>query len=177
MAGIGNTVVPIWRAWFAESIDEKALLLIEAQRNEAMWLLPGMIATVFSGYAWAAAANINVVTTGWLVALQVLLAIDIFIFLPLMGVGLRRARMLALQARKQGEITDALRDALADNVPLQHADRRDNPVDGLAPDLPAVLAFDAAPRAIRAHASRGTRCASSWTQPTSRRSGAARAWA
>lgn len=118
MAGIGNTVVPVWRAWFAETIEEKALLLIEAQRNETTWLLPGMIATVFSGYAWAAAENYNVVTTGWLAALQVILAIDIFIFLPLMGVGLRRARILALQARKQGEITDALRDALADNVPL-----------------------------------------------------------
>ncbi|MEX2229224.1 MAG: DUF2269 family protein [Dehalococcoidia bacterium] len=118
MAGIGNTVVPIWRAWFAETIEEKALLLVEAQRNEASWLLPGMIATVFSGYAWAASADYNVITTGWLAALQALLALDIFVFLPLMGVGLRRARMLALQARKQGEITDALRDALADNVPL-----------------------------------------------------------
>ena len=118
MAGIGNTVVPIWRAWLAEAVDEKALLLVEAQHNEAMWLLPGMIATVFSGYAWAASANYNVITTGWLAALQVVLAADIFIFLPLMGVGLRRVRILALQARKQGEITDALRDALADNVPI-----------------------------------------------------------
>lgn len=118
VAGIGNTVVPIWRAWFAEAIEEKALLLVEAQRNETSWLLPGMIATVFSGYAWAAAGNYNVITTGWLAALQVLLGLDIFVFLPLMGVGLRRARILALQARKQGEVTDALRDALADNVPL-----------------------------------------------------------
>jgi hypothetical protein len=118
MAGIGNTVVPVWRAWFAEEIDEKALLLVEAQRNETTWLLPGMIAVVFSGYAWAASADYNVVTTGWLVALQVILAIDIFVFLPLMGVGLRRVRVIALQARKRGAVTDELRDVLADNVPI-----------------------------------------------------------
>ncbi len=118
MAGIGNTVVPIWRAWFMADVNDKALMLVEAQRNEATWLLPGMIATVFTGYAWAASANYNVVTTGWLVALQILLAIDIFVFLPLMGVGLRRVRVVALQARKRGEITDELRDVLADNVPI-----------------------------------------------------------
>jgi Predicted integral membrane protein (DUF2269) len=118
MAGMGNTVVPIWRAWFMDDIEERALLLTEAQRNETTWLLPGMIAVVFSGYAWAAAANYNVVTTGWLDALQAILGVDIFIFLPLMGVGLRRVRILALQARKRGEVTDELRDALADNVPI-----------------------------------------------------------
>ena len=118
MAGIGNTVVPVWRAWFRDDIEEKALLLTEAQRNETTWLLPGMIATVFSGYAWAAAGNYNVITTGWMVGLQIVLGIDIFIFLPLMGVGLRRVQILALQARKRGEVTDELRDALADNVPL-----------------------------------------------------------
>ena len=41
-----------------------------------------------------------------------------FIFLPLMGVGLRRVRLLALVAKHQGEMTDELRDALADNVPV-----------------------------------------------------------
>ena len=47
-----------------------------------------------------------------------LYAIDVFIFLPLMGVGLRRVRYLALQAQKQGESTEALRDALQDRVPV-----------------------------------------------------------
>lgn len=118
MAGIGNTIVPIWRAWFMSEIDEKALMLIEAQRNETTWLLPGMIAVVFSGYAWAASANINVITTGWLVALQAILAIDIFVFLPLLGVGLRRVRLIALQSRKRGMVTPELQDVLADNVPI-----------------------------------------------------------
>jgi len=37
--------------------------------------------------------------------------VDLFIFIPLMGVGLRRVRYLALAAQKQGEVTDELRDA------------------------------------------------------------------
>lgn len=118
VAGVGNTVVPIWKAWLAEGIERKTLHLEDAQRNETFFLLPGIIATLFSGYAWAAAEGYNVVTTGWLVALQVLTFLDLFIFLPLLGVGLRRVRYLALAAQKHGQITDELKDALADNVPL-----------------------------------------------------------
>ncbi|MEX1021592.1 MAG: DUF2269 family protein [Dehalococcoidia bacterium] len=118
VAGVGNTVVPVWKAWFAESIQEKALHLQDAHRNEQFFLLPGIIATLFTGYAWTAAADYNIVTTGWLVALQVVTFVDLFVFLPLLGVGLRRVRFLALAAKKHGEVTDELRDALADNVPL-----------------------------------------------------------
>ena len=118
MAGLGNVVVPIWKAWAAESIERKALMLSDAQRNETTWLLPGMLASALTGYAWAASADWNVLTTGWLVALEAVFALDLFIFLPLMGVGLRRVRLLALQAEKRGEVTEELHDALADNVPL-----------------------------------------------------------
>ena len=118
MAGIGNVVVPIWRAWSAEEIEVKALLLSDAGRNERTWLLPGMLAAGLTGFAWAAAEDLNVFRTGWLLALVLVFALDIFIFLPLMSVGLRRVRLLALQARKRGAVSDELRDALADNVPL-----------------------------------------------------------
>ena len=118
MAGVGGTAVPIWRAWFAETLERRALLIEEAHRNESTVLLPGLIAMLFSGYAWAASANINVVTTGWLVVLQLVTWSDLFIFLPLMGVGLRRVRYLALAAAREGEMTEELKSALADNVPL-----------------------------------------------------------
>ncbi len=118
MGGIGNVVGMIWRAWRAPDIETKALLLSEAQYNETHWLLPGMIATGFTGFAWAAAADWNLITTGWLLALELVFAVDIFLFLPLMGVGLRRVRYLALQATKQGRVTEELQDALNDNVPL-----------------------------------------------------------
>jgi hypothetical protein len=118
MAGVGGTVVPIWRAWMADALDRRALLLEEAHRNESTVLLPGMIAMLVSGYAWAAAADINVVTTGWVVLLQIVTWADLFVFLPLMGVGLRRVRYLALAAAREGAMTEDLKSALADNVPL-----------------------------------------------------------
>ena len=118
MVGIGSVVVPIWKAWAAQAIEEKELLFQEAQRNETYFLLPGFIATLLTGYAWAASAELNVITTGWLMALQVITLVDLFIFLPLMGVGLRRVRILSLSAKKHGGMTDELRDAMADNVPL-----------------------------------------------------------
>ena len=118
MAGIGNVIVPTWKAWSAERIEVRALLLSDAARNETVWLLPGMLATAITGFVWAASVGWNPVRTGWLVALELVFAVDIFIFLPLMGIGLRRVRLLALQAQKRGEVTAELRDALADNVPL-----------------------------------------------------------
>ncbi|MGE3856542.1 MAG: DUF2269 family protein [Dehalococcoidia bacterium] len=118
MAGVGGTLVPIWRAGATEQIERRVMLLEEAHKNETLMLLPGTIALMFSGYAWATASGINVIVTWWLVALQVLTMVDLFIFIPLMGVGLRRVRYLALAAEKQGKVTDELRDAMADNVPL-----------------------------------------------------------
>ena len=47
-----------------------------------------------------------------------LFIVDVFIFLPLMGVGLRRVRLLALQAQKRGETTEELQAALNDRVPV-----------------------------------------------------------
>ena len=117
-AGIGGTLVPIGRAWATDVIERRVMLLDEAHRNETLLLLPGTIAMMFTGYAWATASGVNVIVTWWLVALQVLTMVDLFIFIPLMGVGLRRVRYLALAAEKQGVVTDELRDAMADNVPL-----------------------------------------------------------
>jgi len=118
VAGVGNTIVPIWRAWLLDEVQTRALLLSEAQRNYTTWLLPGVISTGITGYLYAGVLDLNVVTTGWLVAMQVIWIIQIFIFVPLLGLGLRRVRFLALQSAKQGETSEELRDALSDNAPL-----------------------------------------------------------
>jgi len=120
MVGIGAVVVPVWKAWAAKDLDVRALLLQEAQRNEVQWLIPGMLATLFTGVAWVSSdeSTYNFVRTGWLAALEIVFAIDGFIFLPLMGVGLRRVRLLALQAKHQGRMTEELDEALRDNVPV-----------------------------------------------------------
>lgn len=118
MAGIGSTVVPVWRAWRTAPIEEKTLLLMQARGNQSLWLVPGTIATALTGFAWAAAEDWNPVTTGWLVALEALFALHVFLFLPLFAVGLRRVELLARIARREGRESPELREALADNVPL-----------------------------------------------------------
>ena len=118
MAGLGSVMVAVWRAWSTSDIDLRAMLLTEAQQNETRWLLSGMLSTGLTGFAWAASENTNLVTTGWLLALELVYAVDVFIFLPLLGVGLRRVRLLALQAKKRGETTQELEDAINDRVPV-----------------------------------------------------------
>ena len=118
MSGVGAVVVPTWRAWATRDLSVRAVMLSEAQQNESRWLIPGVIAVVFTGFGWAAAENMNFFGTGWLLAKMVVYAVDVFIFVPLMGVGLRRVRYLALQAQKQGESTPELREALQDRVPV-----------------------------------------------------------
>ena len=118
MAGLGTVMVSIWRAWSTSDNETRVVLLTEAAEAETRWLLPGILATGITGFAWAASDNTNLVTTGWLLALEIVFAFDVFIFLPLLGVGLRRVRLLALQARKRGELSDELEVALNDRVPV-----------------------------------------------------------
>lgn len=118
MAGIGNVIAPIWRAYVEEDIEVKALLISQAARNELSWLLPGMMAVALTGFAWGAAADWDLPRTGWYMALVGVFALNFLVFLPLMGIGLRRVRRLAIEAKEQGEVTEELRDALADNVPV-----------------------------------------------------------
>ncbi len=117
-AGVGAVMTPVWRAWATRDDDTRAVLLTEAAQAETRWLLPGLLATGLTGFAWAAAGDVNLVTTGWLLALEIVFGLDVFIFLPLLGVGLRRVRLLALQASKRGEAGPELRAALDDRVPV-----------------------------------------------------------
>jgi hypothetical protein len=92
--------------------------LTEAASNETRILLPGMAATGISGAFWGLAEDYNFFTTGWLAALTLVYIVTLFVFLPLMGFGLRRARLFSLRAAKKNEFTDELRDVLSDNVPI-----------------------------------------------------------
>ena len=118
MAGVGAVIVPTWRAWRVTDLATRAVMLTQAQESETRWLLPGVIATWITGIAWASVEDWNLITTGWLVALELIFFVDTFIFVPLMGVGLRRVRLLTLQANKRGQMTPELQEALHDNVPV-----------------------------------------------------------
>ena len=72
-----------------------------------------------TGIFWAIrSAQVDPVETGWLLTVEVLYLVALFVCLPAMAASLRRARFLALQSQKTGEISDELRETIADRGPL-----------------------------------------------------------
>jgi Predicted integral membrane protein (DUF2269). len=81
-------------------------------------VVAGHSAYRLNGVFWAASAGYSYIRDTWLLALAALYLFCVFICLPLMGVSLRRARLLALQAQKSGRMTEELRETLNDNAPV-----------------------------------------------------------
>jgi len=118
IAGIGNTIIPIYGAWAQDNLKLRSITLSTSSKNYSYWLLPGVIASGLTGYLYAGIDGVNVITSGWLLVTGLIWIIQIFILLPLFGIGLRKVHYLALQADKKGTPTPELDDALADNAPL-----------------------------------------------------------
>lgn len=117
-AGLGATYPLILKAWASKDVKYQMYCLVEAANNETRILLPGAVATGATGYFWATYQEYNFLKTGWLAALAVLYVFFYLVCLPLLGFGLRRARIAALIAAKKGEETQELRDILNDRVPI-----------------------------------------------------------
>lgn len=117
-AGIGATMLPVYRAWRSRDVRFQMHAFRQAADNETAVLLPGALLSGVTGVFWGAAAEYNFFTTGWLLALWLLYVAAVFVCLPLLGLGLRRVRLLSLQAAKTGRVTPELEQALGDNVPL-----------------------------------------------------------
>ena len=117
-AGIGATLPYIIRAYASKDVRFQMFALTEAAANETRILLPGAMSTGITGFFWAVAEDYNFVKDGWLAALSALFVFFYFICLPLLGFGLRRARIASLIAAKKGQETEELRDILNDRVPI-----------------------------------------------------------
>lgn len=117
-AGLGSTYPLILKAWASKDVKYQMYCLVEAANNETRVLLPGAMTTGITGFFWGVAEGYNFVKDGWLAALALLFVFFYFICLPLLGFGLRRARLASLVAAKKGEETDELREVLADRVPI-----------------------------------------------------------
>lgn len=117
-AGLGATYPLILKAWRADDLQYQMYCLVEAADNETRVLLPGAMATGITGFFWAVSRDYNFARTGWLAALALLYIFFYFVCLPLLGFGLRRARLAALIAAKKGTQTDELRAILDDRVPI-----------------------------------------------------------
>lgn len=116
-AGLGATYPLIVRAWLSADVRFQMYALSEAARNETRVLLPGAMLSGATGFFWGVAHH-DFARDGWLSALAGLFVFFWLLCLPLLGFGLRRARNAALAAAKRDEITDELRELLADRVPL-----------------------------------------------------------
>ncbi|HKZ51105.1 MAG TPA: DUF2269 family protein [Dehalococcoidia bacterium] len=116
--GLAGVLLPLGRAWRSRDPQVQAWALAEASQYQGLLLLPGTIALGASGVFLWAEIGYNFLTTGWLLALEILYLVVLLLCLPLLGIGLRRAHLLSLQAAKHGTITPELEEALADKVPL-----------------------------------------------------------
>ena len=117
-AGLGATYPQILRAWSAKDVKYQMFCLVEAANSETRILLPGAMSTGITGFFWAVAEEYNFLKDGWLAALSLSFIFFYFICLPLLGFGLRRARLASLIAAKKGQETPELRAILDDRVPI-----------------------------------------------------------
>jgi uncharacterized membrane protein len=118
VAGLTAVQLSLVRAYQHDEIGVRADSLEEASHYQGVLLVPGAIAGIATGIALWAQLDYDLITTGWLVALEVLYILTLLVCLPLIGIGLRRARIAALQARKAGRATPQQQQAMADAVPL-----------------------------------------------------------
>jgi uncharacterized membrane protein len=120
--GVAALTLALTRAWQTDDAVERDVLFRSADRAHTRMLLPGIIATGVLGAIWGIrASGVDPIETGWLLAAEILYLVSLFVLVPGMFTGLRRVRLLSLQARKTGQISEELTDALNDRGPLVFA--------------------------------------------------------
>lgn len=120
--GVAALALALTRAWQTDDATERDVLFRSADRAHTRLLLPGIIVTGVLGAIWGIRAQaVDPIATGWLLAVEILYLVSLFILVPGMFAGVRRVRLLSLQARKTGQISDELTDALNDRGPLVFA--------------------------------------------------------
>lgn len=120
--GVAALTLALTRAWQTDDALERDVLFNSADRAHTRMLLPGIILTGVIGALWGIRSEAaDPITTGWLLAVEILYLLALFVLVPGMFAGLRRVRLLSLQARKTGVVSADLEDALADRGPLAFA--------------------------------------------------------
>ncbi|MXX79641.1 MAG: hypothetical protein F4Y69_01240 [Chloroflexi bacterium] len=120
--GVAALTLALTRAWQTDDPVERDVLFRSADRAHTRMLLPGIIASGVLGALWGIRADaVDPIETGWLLAVEILYLVSLFVLVPGMFAGVRRVRLLSLQARKTGQLSDELIDALNDRGPLVFA--------------------------------------------------------
>lgn len=121
VSGLTAVQISLVRAWQNAGLEIRADSLDEASHYQGVLLVPGAIAAVATGLFLWAQLDYHLLTTGWLLLLEALYIVTLLVCLPMMGVGLRRGRLAALQARKRGSQTPEMEAAMSDAAPLVFA--------------------------------------------------------
>ena len=116
--GLAAVQLAYVRAVRTAELEPRVAAIEEASHYQGVLLVPGAIALGFSGVFYWADRDYNLLTTGWLLALEGMYVVTLFACLPLVGVGLRRARIAALKARRSEAAVAELERVLAEGVPL-----------------------------------------------------------
>lgn len=117
-AGLGAVMIPLWRGWREDDLERQMVAFEDAMTGHRSALLPGSIAVGATGVFLAADAGYNFFTTGWLLALELVYLLVLFIFIPLLGHALGRIEIETLKSKKKGETSAQMRALLDDNVPI-----------------------------------------------------------
>jgi uncharacterized membrane protein len=117
-AGLGAVMVALWRGWREDDVERQLVAFEDASTGHKALLLPGTIAVGATGIFLAADAGFNFFTTGWLLALEILYLIVLFVCLPVLGHALNRVEVETLKSRKHGTRNEELQNLIDDNVPI-----------------------------------------------------------
>jgi uncharacterized membrane protein len=118
VAGLTAVQLSLVRVYASDELTIRVGSIEEASHYQGLILVPGAIASIASGLFLWAQLDYDLLTTGWLLAVEALYIITLLICIPLAGIGLRRARLAALQARKAGRATPELEQAMGEAAPL-----------------------------------------------------------
>jgi hypothetical protein len=118
MSGLGAVIVALWRGWTEEDTDRAIVAFQDASTGHKAGLLPGSIAVGATGVFLAGDAGYNFITTGWLLALELVYLFVLLICVPMLGYALNRISVEVLKSKKRGAPTEQLRELIADNVPI-----------------------------------------------------------
>jgi hypothetical protein len=116
--GLAAVQLAYVRALRSDDLTARIDAVEEASHYQGVLLVPGAIASGFSGAFYWADAGYNLITTEWLWLLEAAFAVTLLVCLPLIGAGLRRARIAALKARRDPALAPELEHALNENVVL-----------------------------------------------------------
>ena len=118
VAGLTSVQIALVRGWQASEVETRVVAFSEATHYQGILLIQGAIAVATTGLFLWGQLDYNFVTTPWLLGVEAMYIVTLLVCIPLMGMGLRRARIASLMAERRGNVTPELEEAMADSVPL-----------------------------------------------------------